>query len=114
VDATRVDNDAGRAAVAVNGGGDCKQLLAARAVTRRTRGRPSGGAKAMGELGGDAWSGAGTVVGLGRRGNGSGRRCCRTAEEAEEGGAGQGLICSFQKFQGPHCKPKFPTNLKFK
>jgi hypothetical protein len=28
------------------------------------------GGEAVGELGGDAWSGAGAVVGLGRRGNG--------------------------------------------
>jgi hypothetical protein len=66
------------------------QLLAARAVTRCTRGRPAGGAKVVGELGGDAWSGAGTVVGLGRRGNGSGLRRCRVAEEAEEEEGGGG------------------------
>jgi hypothetical protein len=64
VDATRVDNGTGRAAAAVNGGGDGKQRLAARVATRHTRGRPAGGAKAVGELGGDAWSGAGIVVGL--------------------------------------------------
>jgi hypothetical protein len=34
-------------------------------------------ARAEGELGGDAWSGAGAAVGLGRR-------RCRAAEEAEE------------------------------
>jgi hypothetical protein len=42
------------------------------------------GAKAAGELGGDAWSGAGAVTGLERRSNGSGWRRCRAAEEAEE------------------------------
>jgi hypothetical protein len=67
VDATRVDNGAGRAAAAVSGGGDGKQLLAARAATWRARGRPAGGAKAVGELGGDAWSGAGAGESLGRR-----------------------------------------------
>jgi hypothetical protein len=61
-------------------------------ATWRTQGRPAGGAKAVGERGGDAWSGAGTVVGLEHHGNGSGRRRCRPAEEAkeeeeEEGGA---------------------------
>jgi hypothetical protein len=40
-------------------------------------------ARAAGELGGDTWSGAGAVTGLGRCGNGSRRRCCRTAEEVE-------------------------------
>jgi hypothetical protein len=61
----------------VSSGGD-------RAAAWRARGGPAGGAKAVGELGGDAWSGAGAVVGLGRRGNGSGWGCCRAAEEAEE------------------------------
>jgi hypothetical protein len=42
------------------------------------------GAKAAGELEGDAWSGAGAVAGLGRRSNGSGWQRCRAAEEAEE------------------------------
>jgi hypothetical protein len=41
-------------------------------------------ARAAGELGGDAWSGAGAITGLGRHDNGSGRRRCRVAEEAEE------------------------------
>jgi hypothetical protein len=41
-------------------------------------------ARAVGELGDDAWSGAGAVVGLGRRSNGSEWRRCRAAEEAEE------------------------------
>jgi hypothetical protein len=68
VDATRVDNGTGRAAAAVNGGGDGKQLLAARAVTRRAQGRLAGGAKAVGKLGGDAWSGAGVGDSLGRHG----------------------------------------------
>jgi hypothetical protein len=49
------------------------------------------GAKAAGELGGDAWSGAGAVTGLGRRGNGSGRRRCRAAKEAEEEEDGEGV-----------------------
>jgi hypothetical protein len=43
-----------------------------------------GGARAAGELGDDAWSGAGAVVGLGRHGNSSGRWRCRAAEEVEE------------------------------
>jgi hypothetical protein len=93
VDATRVNNGAGGAAAAMSYNGDGKELLAARAAAWRARGRPAGGAKAVGELGGDAWSGAGVVVGLGRRGNGSGRRRCRAAEEAEEeeeGGAARG------------------------
>jgi hypothetical protein len=42
------------------------------------------GARAAGKLGDDAWSGAGAVVGLGRRSNSSGRRRCRAVEEAEE------------------------------
>jgi hypothetical protein len=42
------------------------------------------GAKAADELWDDAWSGARAVVGLGRRGNSSGRWRCRAAEEAEE------------------------------
>jgi hypothetical protein len=42
------------------------------------------GARAAGELGDDAWSGAGAVVSLERRGNSSRRRRCRAAEEAEE------------------------------
>jgi hypothetical protein len=67
------------------------------------RRRLAGGAKAVGELGGDAWSGAGTVVGLGRRGNGSGwRRCCAAeeAEEEEEGGRGAGANLQFPKILG--------------
>jgi hypothetical protein len=43
-----------------------------------------GGARAAGELGDDVWSGAGAVVGLGRRSNSSGRWRCRAVEEAEE------------------------------
>jgi hypothetical protein len=49
------------------------------------------GAKAAGELGGDAWSGAGAVAGLGRCGNGSGGGTVmrqRRAEEEEELGRG--------------------------
>jgi hypothetical protein len=42
------------------------------------------GARAAGELGDDAWSGAGAVVGLGRRGNSSRWRRCRAAEEAKK------------------------------
>jgi hypothetical protein len=116
VDATRVNNGAGGATAAMSYGGEGKELLAARAVPWCARGGPVGGAKAVGEPGGDAWSSAGAVVGLGRCGNSNGRRRCRAAEEAEEEeeGGRQGLICCFQKFQGPHCKPKFSTNLKFK
>jgi hypothetical protein len=73
VDAIRINNGAGGAAAAMSYGGDGKELLAARAMVWRARGRPAGGAKAVGELGGDAWSGAGAVVGLGRCSNGSGR-----------------------------------------
>jgi hypothetical protein len=43
------------------------------------------GSRAADELGDDAWSGAGAVVSLGRRGNSSGRRRCCAAKEAEEG-----------------------------
>jgi hypothetical protein len=50
------------------------------------------GGEAVGELGGDVWSGAGAAVGLGRRGNGSGQQRCRAAEEVEEG-ARQGIHC---------------------
>jgi hypothetical protein len=74
------------------------------------------GARAADELGDDVWSGAGAVVGLGWRSNSSGRRRCRAAEEAEEGeeqGEALGALQN-QKFQGPHGKPKFPTNLEFK
>jgi hypothetical protein len=56
-----------RAAAVVSCGGDGKQLLAARAAACCARGRPAGGAKAVGELGGDAWSGAGAGESLGRR-----------------------------------------------
>jgi hypothetical protein len=115
--ATRVENGTGGVAATVSSGGDSKQLLVARAAAWRARGGPAGGVKAVGELRGDAWSGAGAVFGLGQRGNYSRRRRYRTAEEAEEEeerGGGQGLICCFQKFQGPYCKPTFPTNLKFK
>jgi hypothetical protein len=48
-------------------------------------------ARAAGELGGDAWSGAGAVAGLGRCGNGSGWRRCGAAEEAEEEEEGEGV-----------------------
>jgi hypothetical protein len=75
------------------------------------------GARAADELGDDAWSGAGAVVGLGWRGNSSGWRCCRAAEEVEEGeeqGEALGADLQNQKFQGPHCEPKFPANLQFK
>jgi hypothetical protein len=67
MDATRVNNGAGGAAVAMSYGGDGKELLSARAAAWRARGRPAGGAKAVGELGGDAWSGAGAGESLGRR-----------------------------------------------
>jgi hypothetical protein len=42
------------------------------------------GARAAGELGDNAWSGAGAVVSLGHRGNSSGLQRCRAAEETEE------------------------------
>jgi hypothetical protein len=85
----------------VSYGGDSKQLLAARAAAWSARRRPAGGAKAVGELRGDAWSGAGTGVGLGRRGNDSGRWRCRTAEEAEEEGRGvPGANLQFPKIPG--------------
>jgi hypothetical protein len=45
----------------------------------------------VGELGGDAWSGAGALIGLGQRGNGSQRRRCRAAEEAKEEEEGGGV-----------------------
>jgi hypothetical protein len=82
VDAIRVNNGTGGAAAAMSYGSDGKELLAARAAAWRARGGPAVGAKAAGELGGDAWSGAGAVTGLGRHGNGGGRRHCRAAEEA--------------------------------
>jgi hypothetical protein len=88
--ATRVENGAGRAAAMVSSGGDGKQLLAARAAVWRARGGPAGGVKAVSELGGDAWSGAGAVFGLRQRGNGSGRRRCHAAEEEEERGGARG------------------------
>jgi hypothetical protein len=84
VDAIRVNNGAGGAAAAMSYGGDGKEQLAARAAAWHARARPAGGGKAVGELRGDAWSGAGAVVGLGRRGNSSGRWRCHAAEEAEE------------------------------
>jgi hypothetical protein len=84
VDAIRVNNGTGGAAAVMSYGGDGKERLAAWAAAWRARGMPARGAKAVGELGGDAWSGAGAVVGLGRHGNGSERRRCRAAEEAEE------------------------------
>jgi hypothetical protein len=114
VDATRVNNGASGAAVAMSYGGDGKELLAARAAAWRARGRPAGGAKAVGELGGDAWSGAGAVVGLGQRGNSSGWWRYRAAEEAEEeeewgGGVGhQGLICCFQNSRDLTVNQNFP------
>jgi hypothetical protein len=48
-------------------------------------------ARAAGELGGDAWSGAGAAVDLQRRSNSSGQRRCRAAEEAEEEEEGEGV-----------------------
>jgi hypothetical protein len=75
-------------------GSDDEQLRPA-AAERRQIGRTVGWrgvlgegqqreARAAGELGGDAWSGAEAVAGLGRHGNSSGWWCCRAAEEAEE------------------------------
>jgi hypothetical protein len=84
VDAIRVNNGTGGAAAVMSYGGDGKELLAARAAAWRPRGRRAGGAKAVGELGGDAWSGAGAVVSPEWRSNGSGRWRYRAAEEAEE------------------------------
>jgi hypothetical protein len=46
------------------------------------------GGEAVGELGGDAWSGARGVVGLGRCSNGSRRQRCRVAEEGDRGRRG--------------------------
>jgi hypothetical protein len=49
-------------------------------------------ARAAGDLGGDAWSGAEAAVGLRWRGNSSGRRCCHAAEEVEEEEEGEGVL----------------------
>jgi hypothetical protein len=92
VGATRVENGAGRATAVVSGCGDGKQLLAAQAATRRTWGRPAGGAKAVGELGGDAWSGAGAGDSLRWRGmrayGGAVARQRRRQRRKKKGGAG--------------------------
>jgi hypothetical protein len=59
---------------------DGKQLLAARSVAERHGARVNGqrgGAEAVAELPGDAWSSAGAGAGLGQCGNnGQRRRCC--------------------------------------
>jgi hypothetical protein len=89
VDATRVSNDIGEAAAAMSYGSDGKRLLAGRAAAWRARGRPAGGAKAVGELGCDAWSRRKPWA---ARHKGLQRRCRAAEEEAEEeeegGGAG--------------------------
>jgi hypothetical protein len=92
VDATRVSNHAGGATAAVSYGSTGKQLLVAWAAAWRARGRPAGGAKAVGELGGDAWSGAGAGESLGQRGtracSGAIARQRRRQRRKKKGGAG--------------------------
>jgi hypothetical protein len=83
------------------------------------RGRKQrGGAEAVPELPGDAWSGAGAGAGLGQRGNGGQRWCCCAAERTEEGEGGGGEILGsylqLQELEGLHCKIKLPTILKLK
>jgi hypothetical protein len=76
-----------------------------------------GGAKAVGELEGDAWSGAGAGESLGRRGTtacGGAAAGQRSGAEEEEQGVALGADLQFQKFQGPYCKLKFSTILKLK
>jgi hypothetical protein len=68
VDANRVENGTSEAVAVMSYGGDGKERLAARAAAWRARGRPAGGAKAVGELGGNAWSVAGVGDSLGRHG----------------------------------------------
>jgi hypothetical protein len=117
VRAARAGGGAGRATAAVSCGGDGKELLAARAAAWRARGRPAGGAKAVGEFGGDVWSGAGAGDSHGRRGM---TACGGAAAVQRRGGRGRrtgvalGADLQFQKFQGPHCKPRFPTILRLK
>jgi hypothetical protein len=73
------------------------------------------GAKAASELGGNAWRLGKAGGDLGWRGTTAcGGTVARQRRGQRRKKGGQGLICSFQKFQGPYCKPKFPTNLKFK
>jgi hypothetical protein len=116
VGATRVENGAGRAAATVSGGGGRERGQLGRTAERRgvLGESQQRGAKAVGEHGGGTWSGAGAGVASGgvatSAGGGAVARQRRGAEE-EEGEGRQGLICSFQ---GPQCKSKFPTNLKFK
>jgi hypothetical protein len=58
-------------------------------------------ARAAGELGGDAWSGARTVAGLGRRGNNSGGGAVarqRRQRRKKKGEGVPGTIVRFQKF----------------
>jgi hypothetical protein len=77
--------------VAVSCGGDCKQLLAAQAAAWRARGRPAGGAKAVGELGGDTWSGAGAGESLGWRGTRAcGGAVARQRRKKKRGGGAGG------------------------
>jgi hypothetical protein len=85
VDATRVNNGAGGAAAAMSYNGDGKELLAARAAAWRARGRPAGGAKAVGELRGDAWSSAGAGE---RALGGMARGPAAALSHSKEGGRG--------------------------
>jgi hypothetical protein len=86
----------------VSCGGDGNQLLVARAAAWRARGRPAGGAKAVGELGGDAWSGAGAGKSLARHGTracgGAVARQRRRQRRKKEGGRWW-LICKFRSFR---------------
>jgi hypothetical protein len=62
------------------------------------------GARAAGELGGNTWSGAGAVAGLGRRGTticGGVVARHRGSRGGRRTGGCQGLICELQKLQGP-------------
>jgi hypothetical protein len=71
----------------------------------------------VGELEGDAWSGAGAGESLGRRGTtacGGAAAGQRSGAEEEEQGVALGADLQFQKFQGPYCKLKFSTILKLK
>jgi hypothetical protein len=95
-----------QAAAGGSGGGVARSGEASRKERRRWAG--SGATR-----GGQGWQ-VGASGGTARRP--AARQSCgrREAEDEEEEGVRQGLICCFQKFQGPHCKPTFPTNLKFK
>jgi hypothetical protein len=92
---------------------DGKQLLAAWAAAERRglRGRGQrGGAEAVAELPGDAWSGAGARAGLGRHGNGVQRRRYCGGRENRGGRKGGGILGSYlqlQELQGLQCKKNF-------